>query len=1176
MYLLRKYLKNNESINKYIFPETVSTLLKIKSNNNNLYGTKLFGLSIEELLERQRILEEEKNKQKDEKGNNNKKEDENKEGINNYAKNCSKDYNDDINNDFIKNDFVSEEQTELNNIPIYENNTISMESIFQSEYDLKNIPIEIQQFVKYLKQDKVLRKEGIFRLGGCFNLKNEIKEKIDQTGVVDFSNYSDDHAVASLFKQFLRELSGKIIPKELFDVFDEAKDSYDEMGNALLYLPKQRYDTLLYILEFLFHIDTFKAFNKMDIGNLSIMFAPNIIECPEATDMPKTLISPLHITNTIIHYFKRLRIQKEENELKFSYFDVKPEYDSERISVKDITYREYDYEISSLEDSDTMSSSESDGNNSDHNDTYDQDTKNTIKVRDYNNNSEVGISSFLHDEEKNSMNNISRNVDSFLFNDLESIDSSIQIKYCTDVVSLEDTLSNKSYKHSSYNCNLNEVNSHISENEDEDENEKECDNNYNMTSLTNITIKQDLTNENESVNEEKVNNEKKEIIVKQSPSDFFSNLSDNIQKYRNFSFGNEKKSFSKFIENKEYQLLDQNNRFDSNATVINDNKNLEIDCNNISFLIQNKNIINEEAYKSITDTEKLNKSDSYNPNIFENNDKHYYLSLLSNLDDLNKNNTYKKEFIPLQNNKTKIINYENNNTIEINNIKKPIMDSLKYVSGELISNNGINNLYENNHFSNTSKSKYSLLETMKVKDIMELNNEEKTKTGNISIYDSNTLRKNNIIKEEKILEVSNRIIDTEPYTLHSDTNNNNNEEVMSDNYQLNKENIIEEVNKDNNELTNETITEEQKIREIVSSINFYNKNKKKKKLSKCQSAFSDNTRIKKYDHSRLAKSYSQMTMNVQKEDFIKSLRDFNLKMKNYTKMANMKKIRIQQKRIFIERLKDLAHYMKFLDRYCNELKAFSMKENENLEVLKEMETFSRNKYKLIKSYIKDELNKYKVYKDGNISVYYPFVDLQSWMKKNESSDSLSNHKDLKLENLHLYYGINDLSPCQRVLRNLDKKRQLENRPIYVFAMKPDEIRKTYKEIKRELSVLKNTYLDLKKNDTVNKNKIDEYKVVDKLILKELFWYIKRLKKAIIKVKDKKKTDIIKNIANPFERCMYNACKIEKKKIQEELIKYQETFYKLHGRPIKTKNDLKPIEEKYKRYKELKSYLRSFS
>jgi len=86
------------------------------------------------------------------------------------------------------------------------------------------------------------------------------------------------------------------------------------------------------------------------------------------------------------------------------------------------------------------------------------------------------------------------------------------------------------------------------------------------------------------------------------------------------------------------------------------------------------------------------------------------------------------------------------------------------------------------------------------------------------------------------------------------------------------------------------------------------------------------------------------------------------------------------------------------------------------------------------------------------------------------------------------------------LRNLDKKRQLENRPIYVFAMKPDEVHKTYKDIKKELSVLKDVYLDLKKTETISKEKIEEYKVVDKIILKELFWYIKRLKKAITKAK----------------------------------------------------------------------------
>jgi len=42
-------------------------------------------------------------------------------------------------------------------------------------------------------------------------------------GKIDFTNYSDVHAIATLFKQFLRELSGKIIPKNLFTLFESAK-----------------------------------------------------------------------------------------------------------------------------------------------------------------------------------------------------------------------------------------------------------------------------------------------------------------------------------------------------------------------------------------------------------------------------------------------------------------------------------------------------------------------------------------------------------------------------------------------------------------------------------------------------------------------------------------------------------------------------------------------------------------------------------------------------------------------------------------------------------------------------------------------------------------------------------------------------------------------------------------
>jgi len=47
----------------------------------------------------------------------------------------------------------------------------------------------------------------------------------------------------------------------------------------------------------------------MDIENLCIVFAPNIIECLETADMHTTLIAPLHIINSIIRYFEKIRMK---------------------------------------------------------------------------------------------------------------------------------------------------------------------------------------------------------------------------------------------------------------------------------------------------------------------------------------------------------------------------------------------------------------------------------------------------------------------------------------------------------------------------------------------------------------------------------------------------------------------------------------------------------------------------------------------------------------------------------------------------------------------------------------------------------------------------------------------------------------------------------------------------
>ena len=274
------------------------------------------------------------------------------------------------------------------------------------------------------------------------------------------------------------------------------------------------------------------------------------------------------------------------------------------------------------------------------------------------------------------------------------------------------------------------------------------------------------------------------------------------------------------------------------------------------------------------------------------------------------------------------------------------MGSLRYISGELISNNSVNNIYNtttttttnnnninnnnnnnnnnsnnndnnNNSFETDNRNRYSLLENMKVKDIMNLSNEEKERiTRNFSISDSKLFKRENLYQEqEEKLPILSKRIDIESLNNYSEKTRENefiskseqghylsNNDIDSDTH-LDNDNTnyhdSDEKKLDNKDSKKEEISEEErKIREIVNSINCFNKNKNKKKLNKCQSVFSDDRRIKRYDRGHLSGSYSHMVIDVKREEFFKSLRDFNVRMKNISKINHMKSIQQQQKKVF--------------------------------------------------------------------------------------------------------------------------------------------------------------------------------------------------------------------------------------------------------------------------------------
>ena len=80
------------------------------------------------------------------------------------------------------------------------------------------LPAVVYRCIEYLEAKGAASEEGIFRLSGSNIVIKALKERFNTEGDVDFladDQYYDVHAVASLFKQYLRELPTSVLTREL-------------------------------------------------------------------------------------------------------------------------------------------------------------------------------------------------------------------------------------------------------------------------------------------------------------------------------------------------------------------------------------------------------------------------------------------------------------------------------------------------------------------------------------------------------------------------------------------------------------------------------------------------------------------------------------------------------------------------------------------------------------------------------------------------------------------------------------------------------------------------------------------------------------------------------------------------------------------------------------------------
>ncbi|PGH18732.1 hypothetical protein AJ79_00145 [Helicocarpus griseus UAMH5409] len=147
------------------------------------------------------------------------------------------------------------------------------------------LPAVVYRCIEYLRAKEAALEEGIFRLSGSNVVIKSLKEKFNTEGDLNFlegDTYYDVHAVASLFKQYLRELPATVLTRELHLDFirvlelDEKQKKIAAFNGLVHRLPKANLTLLKALSQYLIDIVENSDVNKMTVRNVGIVFAPTL------------------------------------------------------------------------------------------------------------------------------------------------------------------------------------------------------------------------------------------------------------------------------------------------------------------------------------------------------------------------------------------------------------------------------------------------------------------------------------------------------------------------------------------------------------------------------------------------------------------------------------------------------------------------------------------------------------------------------------------------------------------------------------------------------------------------------------------------------------------------------------------------------------------------------------
>ncbi|MGH0155739.1 UNVERIFIED_CONTAM: hypothetical protein FKN15_032837 [Acipenser sinensis] len=147
-------------------------------------------------------------------------------------------------------------------------------------YDGVRLPAIFRECIDYIENCGT-KCEGIYRVSGMKSKVDELKAAYDREESPCLDDY-DPHAVASLLKQYLRELPENLLGRDLTVHFEEAcsrpseAEKVQEFQRLLADMPPCNHLMLAWLLVHMDHIIAKEADTKMNIQNISIVLSPTI------------------------------------------------------------------------------------------------------------------------------------------------------------------------------------------------------------------------------------------------------------------------------------------------------------------------------------------------------------------------------------------------------------------------------------------------------------------------------------------------------------------------------------------------------------------------------------------------------------------------------------------------------------------------------------------------------------------------------------------------------------------------------------------------------------------------------------------------------------------------------------------------------------------------------------